>query len=59
MKQEISEEIQDLLKASVGLNLGVHFLTGSITFDALVNQPNAFLASKNVLHAVVKRTHNF
>lgn len=47
-RTEPDEEIQDLLKASVGLNLGVHFLTGSITFDALVNQPDALLASKIV-----------
>src|SRR6201986_1739755 len=32
-RTEPDEEIQDLLKASVGLNLGLHFLSGSITFD--------------------------
>lgn len=34
---EGDEEIQDLLKASVGLNLGLHYLSGSITFDPLAN----------------------
>src|SRR6478609_6166656 len=33
---EGDEEIQDLLKASVGLNLALHYLSGSITFDSLV-----------------------
>ena len=32
-RTEPDEEIQDLLKASVGINLGVHYLSGSITFD--------------------------
>src|ERR1700732_4549032 len=30
------EEIQDLLKASVGLNLGLHYLFGAISFDPIV-----------------------
>src|SRR5882762_5773113 len=29
-RTEPDEEIQDLLKASVGLNLGVHYLSGAI-----------------------------
>src|SRR5829696_5030038 len=32
-RSEPDEEIQDLLKASVGLNLALHYLTGAITFD--------------------------
>ncbi len=32
-RTEPDEEIQDLLKASVGLNLGLHYLSGSITYD--------------------------
>ena len=32
---EGDEEIQDLLKASTGLNLGLHYLSGAITFDPL------------------------
>src|SRR3954470_6674287 len=37
-RTEPDEEIQDLLKASVGLNLAIHYLSGSITFDPLVSQ---------------------
>src|SRR4028119_712424 len=47
-RTEPDEEIQDLLKASVGLNLAVHFLSGSITFDPLVTPVNARLASEIV-----------
>lgn len=36
-RTEPDEEIQDLLKASVGLNLGLHYLSGSITFDPAVS----------------------
>ncbi len=46
---EPDEEIQDLLKFSVGLNLGVHFLSGAITFDPLVSKVDSILASKLVL----------
>ena len=35
-RSEPDEEIQDLLKASVGLNLALHYLSGAITFDAAV-----------------------
>jgi hypothetical protein len=45
---EGDEEIQDLLKASVGLNLGLHYLAGSITFDPLATPVDAMLASKIV-----------
>jgi len=48
-KTEPDEEIQDLLKFSVGLNLGLHFLSGSITFDPLVSEVDALTASKVVL----------
>src|ERR1700759_2382000 len=47
-RSEPDEEIQDLLKASVGLNLGLHYLSGSITFDPVVNKVDALLASKIV-----------
>src|SRR5436190_16807899 len=47
-RTEPDEEIQDLLKASVGLNLGLHFLSGSITFDPTVTIVDAALASKIV-----------
>jgi hypothetical protein len=45
---EGDEEIQDLLKASTGLNLGVHYLSGAITFDPLVTKVDALLASSIV-----------
>ena len=48
-KTEPDEEIQDLLKFSVGLNLGLHFLSGSITFDPLVSEVDSLSASKVVL----------
>jgi hypothetical protein len=48
-KTEPDEEIQDLLKFSVGLNLGLHFLSGAITYDPLVSQINVLEASKVVL----------
>lgn len=48
-KTEPDEEIQDLLKFSVGLNLALHFLSSAITFDPLVNQVDALTASKVVL----------
>jgi hypothetical protein len=45
---EGDEEIQDLLKSSVGLNLGLHYLSGSITYDPLVVKISPELASKIV-----------
>lgn len=45
---EGDEEIQDLLKASTGLNLGLHYLSGSITFDPLVTKVDPLLASQIV-----------
>ena len=48
-KTEPDEEIQDLLKFSVGLNLGMHFLSGAITYDPLVSQVDGAQASKVVL----------
>ncbi|HVU55976.1 MAG TPA: HipA family kinase [Puia sp.] len=47
-RSEPDEEIQDLLKASVGLNLGLHYLSGSITFDPVVNKVDPLLASRIV-----------
>jgi hypothetical protein len=47
-RTEPDEEIQDLLKASVGLNLAVHYLSGSITFDPIVTPVDAKLASQIV-----------
>jgi len=45
-RTEPDEEIQDLLKASTGLNLGLHYLSGSITFDPAVTIVAATLASQ-------------
>lgn len=45
---ESDEEIQDLLQASVGLNLGLHYLSGAITFDPTVTPIDSKLASKIV-----------
>lgn len=47
-RTEPDEEIQDLLKASKGLNLGLHYLSGSITFDPAVTKINSELASRIV-----------
>jgi hypothetical protein len=47
-RTEPDEEIQDLLRASEGLNLALHYLSRAITFDALVNFPDARLASQIV-----------
>jgi hypothetical protein len=47
-RTEPDEEIQDLLKASVGLNLALHYLQGAITFDANVTHVDAKLASQIV-----------
>ena len=47
-RTEPDEEIQDLLRASEGLNLAVHYLSGAITFDALVNTVDARMASEIV-----------
>lgn len=47
-RTEADEEIQDLLKGSKGLNLAMHFLSGSINFDPNVMQVEAELASKIV-----------
>jgi hypothetical protein len=47
-RTEPDEEIQDLLKASEGLNLALHYLSGAITFDPAVNKTDALTASKIV-----------
>jgi hypothetical protein len=45
---EGDEEIQDLLKASTGLNLAIHYLSGAITYDPLVVKIPPALASRIV-----------
>ncbi|MGF1925308.1 MAG: HipA family kinase [Bacteroidia bacterium] len=47
-RTEPDEEIQDLLKASIGLNLALHYLSGAITYDPTVSSVNSYLASKIV-----------
>ncbi|PSL47976.1 hypothetical protein CLV51_102836 [Chitinophaga niastensis] len=47
-RTEPDEEIQDLLKASVGLNMALHYLSGAITFDPTVSTIAPDLASKIV-----------
>jgi hypothetical protein len=47
-RTEADEEIQDLLKFSVGLNLALHYLSGSITYDPTIGEIDAKLASQIV-----------
>lgn len=47
-RTEPDEEIQDLLKFSVGLNLALHYLQGAITFDPTVTLVDAKLSSQIV-----------
>ena len=44
-RTEPDEEIQDLLQASIGLNLGLHYLSGAITFDPAATVVDPQLAS--------------
>lgn len=44
-RTEPDPEIQHLIRASGGLNLALDYLPGSITFDPVVDQPDAALAS--------------
>ena len=45
---EPDEEVQELLRKSEGLNLGMHFLDGAATFDPAVNSIDELTASKLV-----------
>ena len=47
-RTEPDEEIQDLLKASTGMNLALHYLQGAITYDPAVTKPDGLLASRIV-----------
>ncbi|HEY2397208.1 MAG TPA: HipA family kinase [Rudaea sp.] len=47
-RTEPDAEIQHLIRASAGLNLALDYLPGSVTFDPLVDQPDADLASRIV-----------
>ncbi len=44
-RSEPDAEIQDLIRASAGLNLGLDYLPGSVTFDPLAEKVDADLAS--------------
>jgi hypothetical protein len=45
-RSEPDEEVQDLLQASAGLNLGMDFLPGSLGFDPLAHHVGPELASR-------------
>lgn len=47
-KTEPDPEIQDLIRASGGLNLGLDYLPGSVMFDPVADQPDTDLASRIV-----------
>jgi len=47
-RTEPDEEIQDLLKLSIGLNLALHYLQGAITYDPALHKADPLLASKIV-----------
>lgn len=47
-RTEPDPEIQDLIRASHGLNLALDYLPGSVTFDPLAETPDADLASRIV-----------
>src|SRR5918995_5693797 len=47
-RTEPDPEIQDLIRASAGLNLALDYLPGSLPFDPLVEPPGLDLASRIV-----------
>jgi hypothetical protein len=47
-RTEPDPEIQDLIKASGGLNLALDYLPGAVTFDPIAERPDADLASSVV-----------
>jgi hypothetical protein len=47
-RAEPDQEIQDLLRASPGLNVGLDFLPGSITFDPVAHPVDAAVAARIV-----------
>lgn len=47
-RTEGDEEIQDLLQGSRGLNMGLHFLSGALTYDPVVTSVDAKTASQIV-----------
>jgi hypothetical protein len=49
-RTEPDAEIQDLIRASAGLNLALDYLPGAVAFDPLVHDPGEDLASAIVWH---------
>jgi hypothetical protein len=49
-RTEPDPEIQDLIRASAGLNLALDYLPGAVAFDPLVHRPEPELASAIVWH---------
>jgi hypothetical protein len=49
-RTEPDPEIQDLIRASAGLNLALDYLPSAVAFDPLVHMPDAALASAIVWH---------
>jgi hypothetical protein len=47
-KTEPDPEIQDLIRASGGVNLGLDYLPGSVMFDPVADKPDSDLASRIV-----------
>ncbi len=47
-RSEPDPEIQELIRASAGLNLALDYLPGAVTFDPVVEKPEARLASSIV-----------
>jgi hypothetical protein len=47
-RTEPDPEIQDLIRASGGINLGLDYLPGSVMFDPVADKPDAELASRIV-----------
>src|SRR5207342_378494 len=47
-RTEPDPEIQELIRASAGLNLALDYLPGSVMFDPVADAPDGFLASSIV-----------
>jgi hypothetical protein len=47
-RTESDPEIQDLIRASTGLNLALDFLPSALAYDPLIDEPDAALASRAV-----------
>ena len=52
-KTEPDPEIQDLLRKSVGLNLALDYLPGSVTFDPLVERASAIAGEPRLASSIV------